>query len=72
MVYNPRFFSEDKVRLDLEQEGYPHNFYITSGGSPVPEEYLKEADEVWCFGACETSPDYELAVELGKEIWQMG
>lgn len=72
LIYNPQLFSEGQVRSELEQEGYPHNFYITSGGNPVRVEYVIEADEFWCFGNCSTSPDYEKAMELGKEIWQMG
>lgn len=71
LVYNPMQFTEGKVREELEQEGYPHNFYITQGGSPI-REYMWEADELWCFGKCESSPDYQLAEQMGKEIWQMG
>lgn len=72
LVYNPRIYDEWKVREELKQEGYPHNFFITAGGSPVKLSYLNEADEVWCFGPCEESPDYKKAVEVGKEIWIMG
>ena len=72
LIHNPKFYSGDRVRKELAEEGYKDTFYISSGTSEFTVNYLKVADEVWCFGDCTELDDYKRAVQLGCDLWQMG
>lgn len=75
IIFNPNEYSEDRVRAELRDEGYPFSF--TFFNKPLPISFwvdtLYDSDEVWIFGKVPT--DYAIlnvAKDLGKEIWQMG
>ena len=56
-----------KVKSQLIEEGYKFCFSFRG-----PSEALLESDEVWIFGDCSNDPVYRTAVDLGKDIWEMG
>lgn len=73
VIFNPRKFKREDIIVDLKSERYPHRFFIAER-QPVDKKRkgISLADEVWCFGNCEQMHDYQLAKEMGKDIWQMG
>lgn len=71
IVDGKHFKKSDVVRIILE-EGYKHNFLFGENVQGRSEKYIEQADEVWCFGNCEHTLDYNIAKELGSDLWQMG
>lgn len=66
-------YNKDRVVRELKEEGYPHNFFFGNiTDVEYKEVYLETADEVWTFGDCTGIYDYEEAIELGSDLWNMG
>lgn len=67
-------YTREKVEKELKEEKYSHNFCFGHVRmNPISaRERMKEANEVWCFGMVDYSPDYKVAKEMRKDIWKMG
>ena len=62
----------DLVVEGLKEKKYPHNFFIDKGFDlDVLEKAMDMSSEIWCFGKCEETFEYIMAVEKGCDIWQM-
>ena len=70
VIVNYNNFSKQDVIAELKAEGYQHNFTFGIPGKKL--HLMKQCDEVWTFGECVSLPDYQMAQELGKDIWKMG
>lgn len=72
IIFNSKELTKEQVVRELQEEGYNHNFFFGNiRNMVIAHEYLKQSDEVWCFGKCDDIEDYMRARELGKDIWQM-
>lgn len=70
-------WTKELVINEIKLEGYKHNFYFSDknfGKLSMEDEINKllMADEVWCFGHCNTIPMYHYAQKNNKDIWRMG
>lgn len=65
-------FTKDAVVKDLQDEGYKHDFFFGNfHDCKTAIEYMKNADEVWCFGDCKDLSYFIKAKDFGCDIWQM-
>lgn len=73
VIFNDEEFKKEDILKIIKEEQYPHAFYF---GDPVKyirdEADLIDADEVWCFGKCNSLMAYHKAVKFKSDIWQMG
>lgn len=66
-----RFSKEDVVR-DMQEEGYPYNFFFANFSEIKPTKYaIENADEVWTWGDCTDLHYYKYAREVGSDLWCM-
>lgn len=66
-------FTKADVVQEIKEEGYKFGFFFGNVGQHTnKKEYMDACDEVWCWGNCEHIPDYNMAIERGREIWIMG
>lgn len=73
VIFNPEQFTKDEIVLDLQEEGYVHEFYIDDGILNTDAiNNIKTADEVWLFGKCLDQNAYKLAEANGADFWIMG
>lgn len=72
IVEKDKFKKQDIVNI-ITSEGYKHNFFFgaTLDKRNDVDTQMEIADEVWCFGNVEGYFEYEMAKELGKDIWIM-
>ena len=70
VIYDDEQFTKEAIKADIRSEGYTHNFLFCDG--TMIADYLKYADEVWTWGNCTDQTAYYMAVELNKDIWEMG
>lgn len=71
ILINEDKFTQDAVRKEIKEEGFPYNFCFETKSIEYDVETVKISDEVWLWGECEDKYLCELARELGKDIWEM-
>lgn len=71
VITDGKKFHKSSVVAIIKLEGYKHNFVFLDGVSDL-EKYIKQCDEVWCFGQCGEMLEYKMAKNLNSDIWQMG
>ncbi len=67
-------WTKEQVENELIAEGYQDKFAFNLDN---PRQFTKGllvdmSDEIWIFGEVDHLPEYQWAIELGKDIWRMG
>lgn len=70
IMYNPDKFTKEFIVSELKSEGYTYKFLFCDGTNVL--EYLKYTDEVWTWGDVSHNPNFNLAISMNKDIWEMG
>lgn len=73
IIYDPSKYNDNMILDDLRDEGFPYYFKLFTDVDWVIHDssYIREADEVWCFGDVSTMQVYKECVKLGADIWDM-
>ena len=66
-------YTKEKAIKEIKEEEYKHNFIF---GIDIRDRQSKQyqmlvADEIWCFGDCTKTWDYDHSFCKGYDIWQM-
>jgi len=73
IIFDRDRFTQSMVLDELAKEGFPYFFKTmdTIDDVEILNYYIEHSDEVWTFGDVKNEQSYSLAVNYGKDIWEM-
>lgn len=72
IFYDKNQYDEDTIKNIILEEGYPFKFIFDSDTKVLDINVIKQFDEVWTFGFVKNLSNYQLSVDCGADIWNMG
>lgn len=72
IFYDKNQYDEDTIQNIILEEGYPFKFIFDSDTKVLDINVIKQFDEVWTFGFVKNLSNYQLSVDCGADIWNMG
>lgn len=72
IFYDKNQYDEDTIQNIILEEGYPFKFIFDSDTKVLDVNVIKQFDEVWTFGFVKNLSNYQLSVDCGADIWNMG